>query len=50
MSYGDDITASDGLEPEEDDDFASADYDEDDEFGSEDDEEWDEEEEPSELS
>jgi hypothetical protein len=39
MSYGDEITASDGFEPDED-EFDSEDYD--DELGSEDDADWDE--------
>jgi hypothetical protein len=39
MSYGEEITASDDLEPDED-DLDSEDYDE---LGSEDDADWDEE-------
>ena len=52
MSYGDDIAASNGVEPgDEDDEFGSADFDEDedddDDFDAEDDGDWDEDEEPS---
>jgi|HubBroStandDraft_3_1064219.scaffolds.fasta_scaffold3993417_1 hypothetical protein len=41
MSYGDEITASDGFEPDEDDEFGSADLDE---LGAEDEADWDDDE------
>jgi hypothetical protein len=42
MGYGDDIISSDGFEPEEEDEFDSADYDG--EFGPDDDIDWDDDE------
>jgi len=49
MGYGDDIAASNGFEPgDEDDEFGSADFDEDDDFDQDDDEaDWDEDDEPA---